>query len=180
MSALPDQEARDRALDIGTSFIVQAPAGSGKTELLTLRFMKLLAVCEEPEQVLAITFTRKAASEMLDRIIAALDWSQRCLDGLESPGNGFEQLRFTIARSVLAKSQQEQWRLLENPGRLRVQTIDSFCFYLAKQLPILSQVGGNPQVSENIEHCFSEAISTTLAYLESGTELSDDIAQFLV
>ena len=52
---LPDQSARDQALDISKSFIVQAPAGSGKTALLALRYLKLLSVCEQPEQILALS-----------------------------------------------------------------------------------------------------------------------------
>src|SRR5467141_4009076 len=69
---LADATARERALDITSSFIVQAPAGSGKTDLLVKRYIKLFDVVEKPEEILAITFTIKAAAEMKARITQTL------------------------------------------------------------------------------------------------------------
>ena len=69
---MDDQTQRSQALDTTRSFLIQAPAGSGKTELLTQRYLKLLSISESPESVLAMTFTKKAVSELKARVIGAL------------------------------------------------------------------------------------------------------------
>ena len=67
-----DESIRRQALDISKSFIVQAPAGSGKTELLIQRYLKLLTSVSQPEEIVAITFTNKAANEMKQRVLSAI------------------------------------------------------------------------------------------------------------
>ena len=178
MTALPDQQHRQLALNVGESFIVQAPAGSGKTELLSLRYLSLLAICDEPEEVLAITFTRKAASEMKERILSALSSAQ-----LVETASEFEdplaQQRYRIASAALKRAGERKWDILANPNRLKIQTIDSFCFNLASRIPLLSQLGGSPNLTEDAELCFNEAIAATLATLNEQLPLSDDIALLL-
>lgn len=134
MSQLPDQHAREAALNPQYSYIVQAPAGSGKTELLTQRFLKLLSCVEQPECILALTFTKKAAREMRHRILSTLEKAQ-------SQPSETNQL----AQEVLIQDKKYRWQLLTSPNRLRVQTIDSLCSSLAAKMPILSQ--GTPYAS---------------------------------
>ena len=94
---IADSAARERALDTATSFIVQAPAGSGKTELLIQRYLKLLAMVDSPEAIVAITFTRKAAGEMRARVLGAL----RKAEGGIAPDTDHEKVTQEIARQVL-------------------------------------------------------------------------------
>src|SRR6202140_3325228 len=72
-SAPSDEAARERAIEADGSVLVQAPAGSGKTTLLVQRYLRLLALVDAPEGILALTFTRRAAAEMGDAVVLALD-----------------------------------------------------------------------------------------------------------
>ena len=54
-----DRAQRERAIDVSASFIVRAPAGSGKTRLLIQRYLALLARVDEPEEIVAITLRAK-------------------------------------------------------------------------------------------------------------------------
>src|ERR1019366_4839750 len=69
----PDQAERSIALDPRRSILVQAPAGSGKTDLLTRRFLRLLGEVDEPGQIVAITSPHAAAAEMRHRILSELE-----------------------------------------------------------------------------------------------------------
>lgn len=173
-----DFDARQNALDITGSIAVQAPAGSGKTELLSLRFLKLLAVCQYPEEVLAITFTKKAANEMAQRILNTLEWAQQI-----DPNTIETQLdrdRYQIANSVLAQDKKESWQLQQSPSRLRIQTIDSFCNFLASRLPILSNFGGPLQISEQIDDCYHLAIRNCLKLLNEELPIADAIGKLML
>ena len=139
---IADSEQRQRALVPDSSFIVQAPAGSGKTELLTQRFLRLLALVEKPEEILAMTFTRKAAGEMRDRILEALQDAREQKDVTED----YQIRRRQLAEDVLQHDQEMGWQLLEHPARLRLTTIDGFNAAIARQIPILA----GPELSLNI------------------------------
>src|SRR3990170_1515123 len=99
---IPDLAAREAALSPSRSFIVQAPAGSGKTELLIQRYLGLLATVNEPEEIVAITFTRKAAAEMRERVLEAF---ARVVAGRER-GSEHERRTHELARAGLAHQRQ--------------------------------------------------------------------------
>lgn len=159
---IADAAARQRALDPRESFIVQAPAGSGKTELLTRRTLVLLAQAAHPEEVVAITFTRKAANEMRERVLAALDAARSA----PCPEGAHQANRWNLARTVIERDIALGWQLSTNPSRLRIHTIDSFCASLTRQMPYLSRFGAPPAATEDAERLLREAARNTLAHLE--------------
>jgi len=161
---LDDGQARLQALEPAASFIVQAPAGSGKTGLLVKRFLVLLARVEAPEEVLAITFTRKAAAEMRARILAALQEAARGA----APQDPHERDTWALAGAALQRDGEMGWQLLQNPMRLRVQTIDSLNTTLARQMPVLARAGAVPATVDRAEPLYREAAQRTLRELEEG------------
>jgi len=149
-AVVADAEQRRRALDAGGSFIVQAPAGSGKTELLVRRFLSLLAAVERPEAVLAVTFTRKAAAEMRERIVDALHAAAVRENGAAGePADVYEAERLGLAAAVLVNSRARHWDLLENSGRLQVFTLDGLCARIVGATPLLSRFGSAPATVED-------------------------------
>jgi len=146
-----DARAREAATNTARSIVLQAPAGSGKTTVLTERFMRLLETVEEPEEILAITFTRKAAAAMRARIVGAI-------------GNG-----------PPPGARVRAWDLAMNPGRLRIQTIDSFNFWLASQLPLAAKAGGALSVDDRPEELYTRAARATLIEGEEDPEIAPDI-----
>ena len=156
-----DSANRREALDLQRSFIVQAPAGAGKTELLTQRFLGLLSRVENPEEIIALTFTRKAAAEMRNRILVRLKGAAE-----PEPETAHGRQSWQLACDALRADEHYGWGILENPDRLRITTIDALCASLVRQMPYLSQFGGTPKVAEKPEIHYQEAARRTLQAVE--------------
>jgi len=175
-AAVPDRVQREAALDPARSFIVQAPAGSGKTELLIQRFLLLLAAVEFPEEVVAITFTRKAAGEMRNRVLRALAAARAGA----APQGAHEARTLDLARAVAQQDDREGWRIAQNPARLRIQTIDALCASLARQMPVLAQFGAPPETVEDAGALYLDAARATVGEVESRADVAADVARLLV
>ncbi len=173
-----DLRARSRALDAGTSFIVQAPAGSGKTELLIQRYLTLLGQVDNPEEILAITFTNKAAAEMRHRVLSAL---QDATSDVEPEANHLKLTR-KLARAVLQQDKAHSWDLTRNAGRLRIQTLDSFNAMLARMEPLTASVStagaGIPGDAE-LKRLYRDAAAATLEYLDGPEDWSESVTDVL-
>ena len=172
-----DTRARTEALDASRSFIVQAPAGSGKTELLIQRYLRLLAGVENPEEVLAITFTRKAAHEMRLRVIRALSHARA---GLEADSD-HERTTLSLAGAVLQRGVTLDWRIVEFPARMRIDTVDAFSAGIARSLPLSSGLGGvgATVVDAEADAIYREAATATLDNLAAGAPAAEAVERVL-
>lgn len=166
--AATDERAREHATDPRRSILLQAPAGSGKTTVLTQRLLRLLAEVDEPEEILAITFTRKAAAEMRARVLRALRGE---IDTTSTQG---KQLR-ALASAALERGCARGWNLAQDPGRLRIQTIDSFNFRLASQLPVTAKAGGALAITDRPWELYHRAARATLVAAENDPDLGGDV-----
>jgi ATP-dependent exoDNAse (exonuclease V) beta subunit len=164
MSVMDEALARDAmhrrsALETSRSFLVQAPAGSGKTELLIQRYLALLAIVDSPQRVVAVTFTRKAASEMRERVIEALREARE-----RSPvAKSHEAVTRKLADAALARADALGWSILDYPAQLSIGTIDSLCGRIARQAPLASGIGVSPRPVDDARALYFEAARAALA-----------------
>jgi ATP-dependent helicase/nuclease subunit A len=173
-----DAQARKDALDVRRSFIVQAPAGSGKTELLIQRYLRLLATVDAPEEVIAITFTKKAAAEMQFRVLQALLRSQRG----EVPEAAHERVTAAAAAAALERDRRHNWQLIANPGRMRIQTLDSLNASIARMQPLTGGTATGNTVADEAEakSLYRAAAAATLDYLAEPGNAHDAVQEVLL
>ena len=174
-NSVADSAQRQLALDPGRSFIVSAPAGSGKTGLITQRVLRLLCTVDNPEEILCITFTRKAAGEMNSRIHSALQQAAY----QPRPVDDYQAQTWDLAAAAVERNRQLGWNLLEMPGRLRIQTIDGFCRYIASQFALETKLGALPEPSEQPQVFYQQAARNLLEKIEEETTLGDQLAVLL-
>ncbi len=164
---LADAHERNSALDTSTSWIVEAPAGSGKTGLLIQRFLKLLGMAADPAEVLALTFTEKATAEMRDRIVTAL---QNAQDGSFEVESDFDRLTLHLAQSALQQDANQRWRLLDRPYQLNIRTIDSLCNEIARSVPLLAGGVGYARPVRDANPLYRRAAHAVLMRVGGGND----------
>jgi ATP-dependent helicase/nuclease subunit A len=158
-----DQLQREQALNPENSILVQAPAGSGKTDLLTRRFLRLLVEVDDPAEIVAITFTKAAAAEMRHRILLTLEQAA----GQAAPAADDVFSMEALAHRALVHSQALGWNLLDQPSQLRISTIDSFCRDIALQQPLLSGLGDGLDIYEDPQELYRRAARRTIEQIDS-------------
>jgi ATP-dependent helicase/nuclease subunit A len=156
-----DSPARQHAIAASGSVLIQAPAGSGKTTLLAQRYLRLLATVDAPERILALTFTRRAAQEMRERVMQAL----QAASSTECPATMNPrtwQLGIAAKRHLGSVGIDVE----AHPSRLRIETIDAFNAWLAGQLPITAGAGSRLNLIEKARPLYEEAARRALAHDE--------------
>ena len=156
---LPDQTARDQALK-ATSCLVRAPAGSGKTTLLANRYIHLLLTANRPQEILAITFTKKAAAEMRQRVLTLLHDDS------------------ATSQAVRKRAVNLDWKLFTNPNVLKIQTIDSFALELATQAQGIDGLAGM-SIVEDASFMYEAAVDNLFQQLIDEHDAAPLIAEFL-
>ncbi len=172
---LRDFRQRSRALDPSGSFHLEAPAGSGKTFLLTARFMRLLNVVDHPQQILALTFTNKAAGEMRERVGRFL---ARAAQGAE-PADAWDADLLHSARNALERHRRLRDLLLSGES-LHIQTFHSLCYALVSQSPIEAGIVPGSKLMDEKEQSFflREAIESVLRDI-AGRSVVDPVRRAL-
>ncbi len=147
---------------------LSANAGSGKTKVLTDRVARLLLEGIDPQNVLCLTYTKAAASEMQNRLFATLGkWAmlpnQELETALETLGHGD-----VITNDTLRRARRLFAAAIETPGGLKIQTIHSFCSALLRKFPFEAEV--TPNFTEMEERAAALLRSDIVEAMASGPD----------
>jgi ATP-dependent helicase/nuclease subunit A len=151
-----DRAGRERAVDPRFNVALEASAGTGKTRILVNRYVNLLKAGVDPGEILALTFTRKAAAEMRERIVATL--------------------RDAAARGEFPR---ERWRQLrDRTADVTISTIDAFCLSLLREFPL--EAGLDPGFSmadeTEVPRLVSESLDRALRICRSLATEDENVA----
>jgi ATP-dependent helicase/nuclease subunit A len=156
-----DSAARGFAVDPRNNVVLEASAGTGKTSVLVARYVNLLKAGVDPANILAITFTRKAAAEMRERILY--------------------ELRAAAAQSELDRS---RWLELRNRlGEIAISTIDAFCLSLLREFPLEADLdpgfdmADETEVPRLVEESLDHALRTLTSLARTEPEIALVFAQ---
>lgn len=172
-----DAAVREEALDPARSIILESPAGSGKTALLAARYLALLARVAHPRQVLAVTFTNRAAAEMADRITRVL---KRALAGELLKGDGsWDDRMLGLARAAV-EAHRSMGDVLLGSDTLRVSTFHGFCASVARGWPLEADIPPGLGLLEPVEQeeLLAACVSDTLTAVAAGRATAEETAAF--
>ena len=155
ISAL-DRAARARAVDPRFNVALEASAGTGKTRVLVDRYINLLRAGVAPSNILALTFTRKAAAEMRDRIMATL--------------------RAAAAHGELPPARWQELR--DRTADITISTIDAFCLSLLREFPLEADLDPAFSVADDTElpRLVDEALDRALRVCRAAARDDDNVA----
>ena len=144
-----DDPVRAEVIDDPSSFIISAPAGSGKTTVLAKRIVKRLLEVNDPNEIIALTFTKKAANEMRDKVQEVLKGEDGTFDG------PFEQ------KKLNKHSKKNNWD--DNYiGNLKIMTLDSLAFQILQKEPLLSEYPKVEGLSEHLDDLYEISINEVI------------------
>jgi ATP-dependent helicase/nuclease subunit A len=152
----PDASARQFAVDPLNNVVLEASAGTGKTSVLVSRYVNLLKAGIDPANILAITFTRKAAAEMRERIL--------------------HELRAAAARSELDRARWVELR--DRVADIAISTIDAFCLSLLREFPLEADLDPGFDLADETEvpRLIEEALDRSLRILTGVARTDADVA----
>ena len=160
--------------------VYKASAGSGKTFRLAVQYITMLI--REPEEyrhILAVTFTNKATDEMKQRILSQLYGIGHNLPGSASYYNEVKKAVTVNEQTIRHNALLALDMILQDYGRFRVETIDSFFQTVLRSLARELHIGANLTLELDTELVIDEAVDSFLANVEQDSKDKRNIMEFV-